>query len=185
MRGKTWNFIRPRRADRVVRFEPTGEAFGAMYGAQRWLRDHGYRYGSSDWSHYIPAMQGERYTLPQRLYNFDEEDVRQVSAVMYSLDYREGWVEVWLTRWERVLHLVLRHQWYDMILRGEKREEYRDPARWRKVLTGGYTLVCFHRGYTDTTMVKRIEGTALGTGRTEWGAEAGRQYVVIRLSDDV
>ena len=51
MRGKLWNFIRPADPKKVMRFENTGKDFSAMYQAQHWLHENGYRYGSSDWSH--------------------------------------------------------------------------------------------------------------------------------------
>lgn len=68
------------------------------------------------------------------------------------------------------LHLVLKGKWYDMIASGEKKEEYREiKPYWRnrfvtyctnwlgtdKVIWhigANFTSVCFHRGYTTTTM---------------------------------
>ena len=184
MRGKQWTFCRPA-GDKVVRFEPTdGETFSAMYKAQAWLREHGYRYGSSDWSAYIPAMKGERYTLPQKLYNFCLEDYMQVTAVMYSNDYRDGWVEVWLVEPKHCLDLVLTYKWFDMILSGEKREEYRDPDKWRRRIIGkGYTHVRFHRGYTSTTLLRRIGGISLGIGRQDWGAPQDKKVIIIKLEE--
>ena len=183
MRGKLWNFIRPADPKKVMRFENTGEDFSAMYQAQHWLQENGYRYGSSDWSHYIPAMKGDRYTLPQKLYNFDREDYDQVSAVMYSLDYRNGWVEVWLVeQGMTVLDLVLTYKWYDMIESGEKREEYRAiTPYWRKRIQSGkrYTHVRFHRGYTAKSMVFRFDGLRIGNGNTQWGAPADRDVFII------
>lgn len=187
MRGKLWNFIRPAGPKKVMRFENTGEDFSAMYQAQHWLQENGYRYGSSDWSHYIPAMKGDRYTLPQKLYNFDREDYDQVSAVMYSLDYRNGWVEVWLVeQGMTVLDLVLTYKWYDMIESGEKREEYRAiTPYWRKRIQSGkrYTHVRFHRGYTAKSMVFRFDGLRIGNGNTQWGAPADRDVFIISLGE--
>lgn len=187
MRGKQWNFIRPADPKKVMRFENTGEDFSAMYQAQHWLHENGYRYGSSDWSRYIPAMKGDRYTLPQKLYNFDREDYDQVSAVMYSLDYRNGWVEVWLVeQGMTVLDLVLKHQWYDMIDSGEKPEEYRDiTPYWRKRIQSGkrYTHVRFHRGYLVKSMVFRYDGLRIGRGNTQWGAPADRDVFIISLGE--
>ena len=183
MRGKLWNFIRPTDPKKVMRFENTGEAFSAMYQAQHWLHENGYRYGSSGWSHYIPAMKGDRYTLPQKLYNFDREDYDQVSAVMYSLDYRDGWVEVWLVEPMYVLDLVVRYKWYDMILSDEKREEYRDIKKWRNRIIGKpYTHVRFRRGYTSTSQILRFDGVAVGIGRPEWGAPK-EEVLIIKLGE--
>lgn len=213
MRGKIWNFIRPADPKKVMRFENTGVTFSAMYQAQHWLHENGYRYGSSDWSNYIPAMKGERYTLPQKLYNFDREDYDQVSAVMYSPDYRDGRVEVWLVeQGMKVLDLILKHQWYDMIDSGEKLEEYRDLTPYwcrrlarcesaksclfrerhgqchhRNMLADlnadGYTHVRFHRAYTAKTMVFRYDRLHIGRGKTQWGAPADRDVLIISLGE--
>ena len=203
MRGKLWNFIRPADPKKVMRFENTGEDFSAMYQAQHWLHDNGYRYGSSDWSHYIPAMKGERYTLPQKLYNFDREDYDRVSAVMYSLDYRDGWVEVWLVeQGMRVLDLPLKKEWYDMIKSGEKREEYREiKPYWSKRFVGvdkplfshrygyqhanvkGYTHVRFRYGYTRRTMLYKIDEITIGRGNPYWGAPTDRDVFIISLGE--
>jgi len=110
-----------------------------------------------------------------------------VNAVMYSLDYRNGWVEVWLVeQGMTVLDLVLKHQWYDMIDSGEKREEYRDiTPYWRKRIQSGkrYTHVRFHRGYTAKTMVFRYDGLRIGRGNTQWGAPADRDVFIISLGE--
>lgn len=203
--GKTWTFLRPSDPARVIRFEPTGEDFGAMYLAEGWLLDHGYCYGSTDGGRYVPAMKGDRYTLPQKLYNFYRKGYMKVTAVMYSCDYREGWVEVWIVEPMWVLHLFLEYRWYDMILSGEKREEYRRFCkRWNKAFTGistegaplysfrngyqqpnvnGYTHVCLHRGYTTTTATYRINAVTIGQGRTDWGAPDGEDVYIIKLGE--
>lgn len=185
MRGKTWTFVRPRDAEKVIRFEATGETFGAKYKAQGWLRDHGYRYGSTSVPcPFVAAMKGEHYTLPQKLYNFSQDDYMQVGAVMYSYDYRDGWVEVWLVEPMIILDLVLKHQWYDMIVSGEKREEYRDRDKWlRRIRSKPYTHVRFRRGYTGTAAIYRIDGIAIGTGRPDWGAPADTPVIIIRIGE--
>ena len=184
MRGNIWNFVRPS-ADKIIRFENKGETFSAMYQAQHWLYDNGYKYGSSCCpSPYIPAMKGEHYTLPQKLYNFDLEDYLQVNAVMYSPDYREGYVEVWLVEPMYCLDLVLKYKWYDMIESGEKPEEYRDIQKWRKRIVGKpFTHVRFHRGYTAKSMVFRFDGLRIGRGNTQWGAPADRDVFIISLGE--
>jgi len=57
-------------------------------------------------------------------------------------------------RARRVLHLVLKGEYYDAIERGEKRCEYRDNTPyWRKrILEKDPNIVVFHRGYTNQTM---------------------------------
>jgi len=107
------------------------------------------------------------------------------------------------------LELVLKAEWYDMIERGEKLEEYRDiTPYWRKricrndrfcVMKGvckaniychydngvpcRHETVTFHRAYTGTTMKFRIEKVVIGHGRTEWGAKEGEKYYVIKLGE--
>lgn len=92
----------------------------------------------------------------------------------------------------KVLHLVLKHKWYDMIERGEKKEEYRDPTMyWIKrifdlhnstsSLIVKHNIVCFHRGYTNRIMSYEINDVVISTGKEEWGAEPIRKYLVIRL----
>lgn len=91
---------------------------------------------------------------------------------------------------KKTLHLVLTHHWYDEIDLNGKREEYRaNTEYYRKRLTylktpllfshrngyqripyKEYTEVCFHRGYTSTTMTWYIDGIGFGKGRKEWGA---------------
>lgn len=184
MRGKIWNFNRPYDPEEVIRFENTGETFSAMYKAKGWLYDHGYVYGSTDLSPYIPAMKGERYDLPQKLHNFDLEDYMRVNAVCYSHNYRDGWVEVWLVEPMYVLDLVVTYKWYDMILEDIKREEYRDLERWRRRIVGKpYTHVRFRRGYTSTCQILRIDGLSEGIGREDWGAPKDKEVLIIRLGE--
>lgn len=99
----------------------------------------------------------------------------------------------------KVLDLVLRHKWYDMIDRGEKKEEYReDKAYWIKRLTDlntdfvpfsyryhyeqipfkDYTHVRFHRGYTNTTMLFSIDGMGYGFGNSSWGAPDEEVFII-------
>lgn len=48
----------------------------------------------------------------------------------------------------KTLHLVLKSKWYDMIDRGEKKEEYREnTSYWMKRIGKIHDVVCFHRGW--------------------------------------
>ncbi len=87
-------FNRPS-SDKVVCFKNNGEVFSAKYEAEHWLSQHGFSYGSTCLCPYVPIQKGE-YTLPQKLHNFDKEDVKMMDGVIYSLDYRGGDVEIWL-----------------------------------------------------------------------------------------
>lgn len=99
-----------------------------------------------------------------------------------------------------VLHLPLKKEWYNMIDSGEKKEEYRAiTPYWRKRIKccagmptpgsclncpfGGCTVfkaVCFHYGYTLTTMTFCVESIKIGKGRPEWGAP-DEDVFIIRL----
>ena len=101
----------------------------------------------------------------------------------------------------KALHLVLKGKWYDMIDRGEKKEEYREVKKyWMKRLIEdvaedeeGYTCchvfyvdydcVCFHRGYTSTTMTFAVESIEMGRGKPEWGAPTDIPVFIIKLGE--
>lgn len=96
-----------------------------------------------------------------------------------------------------VLHLVLKKKWFDMIARGEKKEEYRKMCdHWKKRLTTNnelhpesqcrnFDVVTFQHGYaTDAPRITLECGEiAIGTGRADWGAEPGKEYFVIKLGE--
>lgn len=84
----------------------------------------------------------------------------------------------------KVLHLVIKRKWYDMIASGKKIEEYREiTPYWANRLFKGYTHVCFHRGYTNQIMRFAIKEIIEDTGKEEWGAERGKTYYVIKLGE--
>lgn len=96
----------------------------------------------------------------------------------------------------KILDLPLKACWYDMIERGEKKEEYREiKPFWQKRLMECYQLgLCRHRrciecidtpwlcvnkhfdairfryGYTKRTMLFECKGISIGVGKPEWGA---------------
>lgn len=99
----------------------------------------------------------------------------------------------------KVLDLVLRHKWYDMIDLGEKGDEYReDSPYWIRRLTDlksdfipfsyregyqpipfkDYTHVRFHRGYTNTTMLFAIDGMGYGFGNSSWGVPDKKVFII-------
>ena len=86
-----------------------------------------------------------------------------------------------------MLTLPIKKKWFDMILSGEKKEEYREdspyyetrfrnlwgyPAYWSKPhnvrLRNGY-----RKGSQSIIVTCRL---GYGQGKTEWGAEAGKNY---------
>ena len=111
------------------------------------------------------------------------------------------------------LDLVLKYKWYDMIVNGIKREEYReikpywtkrikcrcsschvkvdvknclvdcDELMYPKRVYSNIKFVRFHRGYSSTTTAFAVLDVFIDTGNPEWGAEAGKLYYVIRLGE--
>lgn len=101
---------------------------------------------------------------------------------------------------EKVLILPIRKKWLDMILSGEKGEEYREIkpywtvriVRWlgfsvsetesvlgllRKQETLRTKRVIFQNGYGRKAPKVEIACTlSIGTGKVEWGAESGKEY---------
>ena len=98
----------------------------------------------------------------------------------------------------KTLTLSLKKQWFDMIKSGEKKEEYREINRYwiaRLVsamvpLTGtvlsftDFDSLVFTLGYpkagdTERRLTFKNPKIRVGTGRSEWGAEPGKNYFVI------
>lgn len=101
---------------------------------------------------------------------------------------------------KKTLFLILKKQWFDLILSGEKKEEYRDITEyWIKrlfvnhreyftLLKKGsqslqFTHICFQHGYANDAPRFEIEckGIKIATGKKKWGAEKGKKYFVIKL----
>lgn len=79
----------------------------------------------------------------------------------------------------KTLYLPLKKQWYEMIERGEKREEYREmKPYWQKRLTGRIDAVCLSYGYTKRRMTFECAGITIGRGRPEWGAPDDEVFVI-------
>lgn len=104
------------------------------------------------------------------------------------------------------LHLVLKGKWYDMIASGEKTEEYRETKKyWLKRILGVSTpslpvltliarqiskqtkfeRVCFHRGYTNRTMIFNIKDISVGIGKALWGAPIDKEVIIIKLGSRI
>lgn len=99
----------------------------------------------------------------------------------------------------KVLHLTLKKKWFDMILSGEKKEEYRDISKYwlrrlkwnaKTSITQGrfrdFEMVRFARGGHFHSSIPQITVKCLGItadfgGREEWGAEPGKMYFIITL----
>ena len=97
----------------------------------------------------------------------------------------------------RILHLTLKKKWFDMILSGEKKEEYRDYGEyWLKRLSDffetdtpatpifkQYDVVRFRHGYASKAPTIEIECLNVGEGvcKPEWSDNAQGTHIVIKL----
>lgn len=88
-------------------------------------------------------------------------------------------------------------KWFDMILSGEKGEEYREikpyyMTRFKKIFdmhpylnipTGNdKRTICFRNGYGSSRPEFVTECSLdIKTGRQEWGAEPGKEYYTLRI----
>ena len=92
-----------------------------------------------------------------------------------------------------MLTLPINKKWYDMILSGEKKEEYRSISPyyksrfehlWRGSLIGGKAKrkIRFRNGYSKRSPSFVATVTIQeGTGKPEWGAEAGKAYFILEI----
>ncbi len=91
-----------------------------------------------------------------------------------------------MTKALRVLHLNLHLCWFEKILSGEKREEYRELSDyWRVRLEGKqFDVVEFRNDYKKNAPRFRIEfkEIIIGLGVIEWGAPATQPVYIIRLA---
>ena len=93
----------------------------------------------------------------------------------------------------KVLHLNLRKKWYDMILSGEKKEEYREiKPYWVKRIANlmdsnppAYDVVEFRNGYGKDAPRFRIEykGVKTGDAIPEWSDNWCGKVFIISLGD--
>ena len=96
------------------------------------------------------------------------------------------------------LKLTLKKKWFDLIIKGEKKEEYREIKdywinRLTIPLTDGlflcdeFSLVEFSNGYGDKVGKILIEckSIEIKEGKTEWGVEKETEYFVITLGEIV
>jgi len=85
----------------------------------------------------------------------------------------------------KILHLTIKKKWFDLILSGEKKEEYREiKDYWTTRLVGKkYDLIRFKNGYAKDAPSFDIEllTKRIGYGKAKWGAQAGKQYFVLSL----
>jgi hypothetical protein len=81
------------------------------------------------------------------------------------------------------VHLVVTHHWYDEIASGRKTVEYRElNERWVAIILRNANLkrVTFHRGYTSTTLERRV--SKVDVGPCPYNGWDG-QYIRIHLEE--
>lgn len=109
-----------------------------------------------------------------------------------------------------MLTLPIKKKWFDMILSGEKPEEYREITQYWTVrmqnqfgvillneeqlvpfevvvpecARGALQLIRFRNGYAASSPSFLARCTLrIGAGKPEWGAEPGRKYFVLGIHD--
>lgn len=106
-----------------------------------------------------------------------------------------------------MLILPIKKKWYDMILSGEKKEEYREIKQYYKkrfsnilikensLYTGNlnewlltdivFSLpVMFRNGYSSTSpSFTAICELVIDVGNPDWGAEPGKKYYVLKIKE--
>lgn len=95
-----------------------------------------------------------------------------------------------------MLILPIKKKWFDMILSGEKTEEYREikkyyETRFESVFgrcTFGPDTECpvkeimFRNGYSkESPSFIAVCKLRQGKGKTEWGAEKGKEYYILEI----
>lgn len=93
------------------------------------------------------------------------------------------------------LHLNLKRKWFDMILSGQKKEEYRElKPYWDNRLVNwtddrgtlkSFDTITFSNGYSKNRDQFVIECSSLCVreGNPKWGATKGQDYYVIELGN--
>ncbi len=105
-----------------------------------------------------------------------------------------------------MLTLSIKKKWFDMILSGKKKEEYREIkpyyiSRFRNIsydkrhLSGREFLerlkyetnrhkfyICLRNGYSENSPSLVAKCTlSVGAGKEQWGAEKGKEYFVLSI----
>jgi hypothetical protein len=87
------------------------------------------------------------------------------------------------------LHLNLHKKWFDMILGGIKKEEYREMKSYyhQKFLADikNYNTITFSNGYAKNRrqFIIELKGIQSGLGIEKWGAPLGKVVYILRLGN--
>lgn len=92
-----------------------------------------------------------------------------------------------------MLTLPIKSKWFNMILNGEKKEEYREikpyyKSRLEKLFvfqTPEYKeKIKFRNGYSSKSPEFIAEcSLRIGQGKVEWGAEDGKAYYILKIHE--
>lgn len=100
-----------------------------------------------------------------------------------------------------MLVLPIKKKWFDMIVSGDKPEEYREitpyyQSRFKNLFAmypysaipvgADSQKLILRNGYSKTSPSCEITATLdIKQGNPEWGAEQGKEYYVLKISDAV
>ena len=91
-----------------------------------------------------------------------------------------------------MLTLPIKKKWFDMILSGEKKEEYREikpyySKRFANILAKNqpkydFVYILLRNGYSkNSPTIKCLVNILTGYGKEEWGAEPNKIYYVLKI----
>lgn len=88
----------------------------------------------------------------------------------------------------KTLHLNLHAKWFDMILAGIKKEEYRQiKPYWNLRLLAGepFDTITFSNGFAKNRrqFVIEFKGLQSGLGIEKWGAPLGERVHILKLGE--
>ena len=82
------------------------------------------------------------------------------------------------------LHLTLKKKWFDLILSGQKTEEYREiKPYWNKRFEKSFNKIQFRNGYSKNAPSFTIElkEILVGLGTVEHGAPENQKVYILKL----
>ena len=91
-----------------------------------------------------------------------------------------------------ILFLTIKRKWFEMIVSGQKKEEYREiKDYWNKRMEyhhklcdlRGFTYLHLRNGYGKNSpeAICLVSAIERGHGKKEWGAAPGKEYWVIKI----
>lgn len=98
------------------------------------------------------------------------------------------------------LHLNLKKKWFDMILSGEKKEEYREIKEYYsrifhktgikikgKIYHPTDIVFVFSNGYQKNRRQMKYfcDGLRVGFGNIKWGAKKDTQYYILQIGEEL